>query len=322
MFEAFTHILANNFSIILMMHRIAPFKANALPANENMNVPPEVLDIFITYAKSKGWAFISIDELHDRLVYQKKFLKTIVLTADDGYSDNYCYGLDVINAHKAPLCIYVTTSFPDRTAKLWWYALEDALLHGITHGSRPLSHLDKDSLNQRFLDLRALFLDNYSRAPEIFFEDHFPAFNLDWSRYHQNYCLNWENITTISREPLITLGAHTLTHSRLSALPLEDARYEIDHSRNKIQEMTGQKIEHFCYPFGGQTEVTQREFRIAQELGFKTATTTCNGYVLPSHKHYLTCLPRFMLEASSSLRQFTGWRKKIKSLIKKQPFAS
>lgn len=310
------HCMTGNFSTILMLHRISPIKPDALPANENMNVPPEALERFIRVAKSKRCAFISLDELHDRLVKQKKLTKTIVLTADDGYNDNYQYGLEVINANRTPLCIYVTTGFPDRTAKLWWFALEDALHHEIESVSALPGSSASGSLNQRFLHFRTIFLERYALFPEKFFADHFPAFRLNWSAYQETYCLNWESIATLSRYPLITLGAHTLTHSLLSALSPEDAWYEIDQSRKKIQDMIGQKVAHFCYPFGGQTEATQREFRIAQELGFKTATTTIEGYVLPGHMHYLTSLPRFMLGPSSSLQKYTGWRQRIKSAIK------
>jgi peptidoglycan/xylan/chitin deacetylase (PgdA/CDA1 family) len=50
--------------------------------------------------------------------------------------------------------------------------------------------------------------------------------------------------------PLVTLGAHTLTHPFLSRLPRHAARAEIEGSRELLTAMTGQDVRLLSFPYG------------------------------------------------------------------------
>lgn len=113
---------------ILMLHRIAPIDEKKLPANENLKVSPEFLEHFILQAKDKGYEFISLDTLHQRLISQNLKSKFLCITLDDGYKDNLTYGLEIFEKHEIPFCIYVCTSFPQGSHDMWWFGLEDFLL--------------------------------------------------------------------------------------------------------------------------------------------------------------------------------------------------
>jgi peptidoglycan/xylan/chitin deacetylase (PgdA/CDA1 family) len=52
---------------------------------------------------------------------------------------------------------------------------------------------------------------------------------------------------------------------------------------------------HLSYPVGDPTSAGPREFRIAAELGFKTAVTTRPGVLFPEHRQHLMALPRISL---------------------------
>ena len=55
---------------------------------------------------------------------------------------------------------------------------------------------------------------------------------------------------------------------------------------------TGVPFEARLVDFGDPTSAGPREFRIAAELGFKTAVTTRPGVVFKAHREHLTALPR------------------------------
>lgn len=312
MIDTLLHSLTGNYSTILMLHRIASFKPDRLPANQNMNVSPEALAAFINIMKKRGWTFLSLDELYERLVNKKKIKKTLLLTADDGYRDNLTKGLQVISACNVPLCIYVTTSFPDRTAKLWWYALEDALFFEAKKDSKPY---DVSVINEIFMKLRACYLASYDN-PDKFFEDYFPSFKPDWLSYCDKYCLNWKEIELLSKDPYITIGAHTVSHGSLKALEYDDAWHEIEYSRLRIEDKILKKIDHFCYPYGGSEEAFLREYAMVKDMGFKTATTTIFGNVLPVHKNHLTSLPRYIYKQNDSISRVAKFKDNIKYSIK------
>ena len=50
-----------------------------------MKVTPEFLERFIIDLKSNGYEFISLDNLYDILIKEKKQKKKIIITLDDGY---------------------------------------------------------------------------------------------------------------------------------------------------------------------------------------------------------------------------------------------
>jgi len=96
----------------------------------------------------------------------------------------------------------------------------------------------------------------------------------------------------------VTIGAHTVNHVMLAKASEGQARNELKMSRSVIAAALGQAPEHLAYPFGDPTTAGPREFRIAAELGFKTAVTTRPGVIFPEHAEHLTALPRISLNGA------------------------
>jgi peptidoglycan/xylan/chitin deacetylase (PgdA/CDA1 family) len=72
-------------------------------------------------------------------------------------------------------------------------------------------------------------------------------------------------------------------------------RAELQNSRSVIEAALGIAPRHFAYPLGDAATAGPREFRIAAELGYKTAVTTRPGVVFPEHAGHLLALPRVSL---------------------------
>ena len=105
--------------------------------------------------------------------------------------------------------------------------------------------------------------------------------------------MNWEELNQLAAAPLCTIGAHTVNHMMLKKLDTEQAvRAEMEMSRAVIEAALGKRPQHLAYPIGDPTSAGPREFRIAAELGFKTAVTTRPGVVFKAHREHLTALPR------------------------------
>ena len=65
--------------------------------------------------------------------------------------------------------------------------------------------------------------------------------------------------------------------------------------RSVIAASLGKRPDHLSYPVGDPSAAGPREFRIAAELGFKTAVTTRPGVLFARHRDHLTALPRISL---------------------------
>jgi peptidoglycan/xylan/chitin deacetylase (PgdA/CDA1 family) len=66
----------------------------------------------------------------------------------------------------------------------------------------------------------------------------------------------------------IEFGAHTVSHPRLTKIPLEKAREEIEESKREIEEKLGKQVKCFSYPYG---DYNAEIIEIVKEAGFTCA---------------------------------------------------
>ena len=103
--------------------------------------------------------------------------------------------------------------------------------------------------------------------------------------------LNREELVTLSKEPLCTIGAHTISHKRLDELTGEEQLKEIAQSKNELEAMIGKSLKHFSYPHGAYNRQT---VAIVKECGFLTALMAWGGVV--RRKDCLLQIPRMILK--------------------------
>ena len=48
----------------------------------------------------------------------------------------------------------------------------------------------------------------------------------------------------------MTIGSHGLYHSRLSKIDTAQAKYELERSREELEEITGRKVDLLAFPYG------------------------------------------------------------------------
>jgi peptidoglycan/xylan/chitin deacetylase (PgdA/CDA1 family) len=78
----------------------------------------------------------------------------------------------------------------------------------------------------------------------------------------------------------------------------------MDMSRSVLEAALGRKPAHLAYPVGDPTSAGPREFRIAAELGFKTAVTTRPGVLFKAHRDHLTALPRISVNGEFQQQRY------------------
>jgi peptidoglycan/xylan/chitin deacetylase (PgdA/CDA1 family) len=72
----------------------------------------------------------------------------------------------------------------------------------------------------------------------------------------------------------MTIGAHTVHHVHLTRVPPAVARYEITESRRQLQQLTGQPVLDFAYPYGASNASVVCKVAAA---GFRDAVSTTYG---------------------------------------------
>ncbi len=296
-----------------MLHRVYPFEANKLHPNENMKVSPEFLDKFIVELQSKGYEFISLDRVYQILKNGEKVKKQIVFTLDDGYLDNYTIAYPIFKKHNVPFAIYVTTSFPQNEAILWWYALEDLIINRdkiVLSNGLEFNCKKYEDKNRVFLEIRKIILQLEQKDLLQKLNGLFNTYNIDWYKFNSQLCLSWDEIVEISKDDLCTIAGHTKNHFAFNKLTKEEIKEEVMQGNAIIESKIDKKIEHFAYPYGSINEVGKRECMIVKQLHFKTVTTTRRGNIFYNHRNNLESLPRIMLTEDFVIKDIGSIKKR------------
>ncbi len=73
--------------------------------------------------------------------------------------------------------------------------------------------------------------------------------------------------------PGTSVGAHTMSHSMLSALTLEQQRHELLASKQALEGLLGHAISLLSYPFGTTNDFSTKTAKLAEEAGYRAAFT-------------------------------------------------
>lgn len=295
----FNCITQNSFATILMLHRVRTFNPNNLPFFESMNIDPVLLKKKLVKYICDGYKFISLDEL--LIILEKrnseKHEKLLVLTVDDGYIDTYTNLFPILNELQIPFTFYVASSFPNKKIALWWNFLNDLLINCNSIQLYNKIKLDNSTIQKKQRNYILLSREILKMGNEI----HSQFDNLFQTKYEevvQNYSkelIDWCHINEMSKSSLCTIGAHTDMHFGLRFSQLKDIRKDVYSNKEDIIRYTGKTPFHFAYPYGTFFSVGFREFRLIEQLGFKSGVNTFSAGIFASDHRNTFSLPRVVL---------------------------
>jgi peptidoglycan/xylan/chitin deacetylase (PgdA/CDA1 family) len=284
--------------VILTFHRVRPWRDETpgFAPNRLLEITPQFLDEALGLTRRLGFEFVTLDEARRRLIEGGP--PFAALTFDDGYRDTRDFALPVLERHGAPLTVFFAPGFIERTARLWWIELEEAL-----------RRLDEVSVERDGLVLRlptreaaeksAAFARVYwalRARPEQELLDVAGALareaGVDSGAIARELFMDWDEVVAFAKRALVAAGAHSMTHRMLAKWPRETARAEMADSRAALEAKLSVAVDAFAYPVGDATSAGPREFDLARELGFSCAVTTRPGMLFPEHAAHLTALPR------------------------------
>jgi peptidoglycan/xylan/chitin deacetylase (PgdA/CDA1 family) len=99
--------------------------------------------------------------------------------------------------------------------------------------------------------------------------------------------LSREELLVLAGSPMITIGAHSVTHAPLSTLTRAEQQHEIAASKAQLESMIGREVANFAYPFGDRGADAPT---LVRDAGFRSSCTTEAEAVRPSSDPFL--LPR------------------------------
>jgi peptidoglycan/xylan/chitin deacetylase (PgdA/CDA1 family) len=191
----------------------------------------------------------------------------LVLTFDDGYIDNYTYGLPLVRRLQIPITIFLIPGYVESGECFWWFAPEE-LVQSAT--------IDKVTIEAKTYQLslaedRVALVNVIDRlvryAPSVKERERLlsdlqrtlgatlPKRGVGGKK-DGALPMNWEQIREMEASGLVSFGAHTMHHPILSCLsdPAE-ARYEVAESRKVLEERLGHSVPTFAYPVGMSSDI-------------------------------------------------------------------
>lgn len=123
---------------VAMYHSVAP----VVPAGNVLTVSLKTFERQMAFLKRHKYNVITLEEAGELIAGKKKIpARTLVLTFDDGYKDNYTCAFPVLKKYSLPATIFVIVSEVGKPGRLSWAEMEEMRDSGlITFGSHTLTH--------------------------------------------------------------------------------------------------------------------------------------------------------------------------------------
>jgi len=279
--------------VILIYHRVTALQSDP----EMIAVTPGNFRRHMEYLK-QHWPILRLEE-----EWPDMRERAVVVTFDDGYADNVLEALPILEEVGVPATFFVSTGHIGTGKEFWWHQLEDILLR---EGEFPPRFTLNDARHGRIWDTATLQQRKKTYASLcLLMRKVGPDRQADWLNQLRNWAgplnveqsihrsMTREELKRLAASPWTTIGAHTVTHSALSALTEEQQRNEIFMSRQTLGKITGTEPATFSYPFGRKKEYDRTSVRLCREAGFMRAASNFPGQV-----HRWTCpfqLPRHLV---------------------------
>lgn len=288
--------------VIFCLHQVMSGggRETGFAPNAKLECEPEFLEGLIKLTRKRGYETVSLAEAITRLRSGNK-KPFAVFTLDDGYKDNQKFAQPVFQRLQCPYTIFVAPRIAEGTCELWWRLLEQVVAKSDRFTERvgeTTFDLEIKTAEEKWMawpQLSFAFenLEEFEQRRVI--RTLCAKAGIDPDDYCRSVAMNWDELREINKDPLCTIGAHTLNHHAVGRMNAKDAKRELQASRLIIRRELGEEILFNAYPYGDEPNATARDFVLAEESGYLASVTTRKGVVFADHGQHLQALPRVMI---------------------------
>lgn len=270
----YADVAKNDCAKVLLYHRVIKLKKDIW----RLGIPPLGFEKQMRYLK-QNYDIVRFEDI-DLSISGRQ----IAITFDDGYADNYLYALPILDRLQIPATIFVSTCNLDSMKEFWWDEIERMIVEN-ENCPKKISFLgkdyelltEKDKVNACY-DIREDFLLlDFDARTECMNELKSKSRDDGVARL-EHRSMTSEELRAMDRSPYITIGGHTITHTRLTSQTSEQKKREIDQSKNILEEILGHDISTFSFPFGGNTDYDRETINLAINAGYKRIAAVQKRY--------------------------------------------
>lgn len=323
---------------ILVYHRIAEVEVDPWDLAVRPDHFAEQLEVIQRLGRP-----LSLRDLVRSMTEGRVPRRAIVVTFDDGYADNLLNAKPLLARSNVPATAFLTAGALDASRSFWWEQLTDVFLtpgtlpvsleieigesahrwtlgpaseYGVEDARRDRSwrgwSRDQPTARHRiYVDLFRLLQPLREPARGRIVAELRSWAGKESASMEAARALSPREAALLADDKLIEVGSHTMTHARLSALSETEKREEICQSRRVLEDIVGQPVTSFAYPYGQDGDYDEESVAIVRQAGFTAACANVPGPVTRGSD--LFELPRFYVSdwnGDSFTRQLTRWQQR------------
>lgn len=213
---------------VLMYHHVTP-------AGGMINATPQNFESQLKWLRKHGYRSLSSTQFAEHLDGNPAPGKSVLITFDDGYLDNYVYAYPLLKKYGFQAMIFLVTS--------WMQDGEARPCAG--EGSLP-------------------------NTP-----DHATCKSLALAQNYDDFALRWSEVHRMAEDGVCEFHSHTHTHTRWDQIDPSNKdthmAHELQMSRQILETQFGHASDHLCWPQGYFDADYQR---LAKASGFRYQYTT------------------------------------------------
>jgi peptidoglycan/xylan/chitin deacetylase (PgdA/CDA1 family) len=240
--------------------------------------------------------------------------RAVAVTFDDGYADNLHAATPILEKQAVAATLFLAAGYVGSAGEFWWDELDRLLLQPGTLpetlrlqiGGRQYewqlggdaaytpdqARRDRDWIawgqpdpTVRHTLYRAIWellqpLEHGERSGVVDELRCWSALGSEGRASHR--ILSEAEVLELARHCLVEIGAHTLSHPLLRALPRSAQLDEIRGSKEALEALLGGTVDSFAYPFGREIDYTAETVELVREAGFAHACSNFAGLAVPS----------------------------------------
>ncbi len=237
----------------------------------NRHIPVQEFEKTLKYL-SKKYNIVSLTKAFEAHRLNKPFKKrTIAITFDDGYMNNFETALPVLKKYNIPATFYlITKGLNTPSFKVWPDLIDILKLHCKTkvevnaHVFYPPNFFNQN-LNLDLLNYLKTLGEKTEDVVNELIKTHQLETIVNEQKPEMIQLVTKEVLDRHKNEALIEYGSHTNTHFNLEYLNRPAAESELITSKTIIETITGKPVTSLAYPDGSYTKET---VEISKKAGY------------------------------------------------------
>ena len=282
-------------------------------------VTPQLFRRRLEILAELGCSVLSLDDALTRLWAGDLPPRSVVITFDDGFNDFAAYAVPILREFGFPATLYLTTYHVDDQHPLYnltvsyllWKSHRSGrvLADGTSIGIPVEAELAAQTMVRDAIAEGLSTAEKDDRAREL---AGFLGHDYDDLLRRRMLCLMTADQVRDASRSGIAIEAHTHRHRTPDDLDLMTR--ELRDNITRVQQITGRRPVHFCYPDG---VFNASHFPLLEQEGFRSATTCERG--LATRQGHRYTIPRWLDKQKHTESHYRGWLLGLRPLVERSP---